>query len=140
MTQTLPDKWAKPQQVDDVTLVFPANVVGTLLPEWSEIPEAFREGDDPEVAPWEELQRLWFFAGVGVDAKFYLSEGVDGNEAIRHLSAIQRSFEPKHEHKVAGVAWLASLWFEAVRWFSADGTQSAWLAPEGVEEPEAPGE
>jgi hypothetical protein len=43
-----------------------------------------------------------------------MKEGVDGNLAFRHLSAIQRSFTPKHEHKEAAVAYLASLWFEDV--------------------------
>jgi hypothetical protein len=36
---------------------------------------------------------------------------VDGELAIRHLQVIQASFEPKHEHKEAAVAYLASLWF-----------------------------
>jgi hypothetical protein len=32
-----------------------------------------------------------------------------------HLKAIMGSFQPKHEHKTAGVAYLMSLWFEAVQ-------------------------
>ena len=38
----------------------------------------------------------------------------DTNKAIRHLKAILVSYDPKHEHKEAGVAFLLSEWFEDV--------------------------
>lgn len=46
--------------------------------------------------------------GYGVVPK----EGVDPDKAMRHLAACMRSFEPKHEHKMAGVACLMATWFE----------------------------
>lgn len=41
-------------------------------------------------------------------------EGVDGNDAYRQLGAIMGSYQPQHVHKIAGVAYLASLWFTKV--------------------------
>ena len=53
----------------------------------------------------------WFFRGL---PKFPEARaGIDENEAIRHLSAILKSFQPSHEHKEAAVAWLASRWLVA---------------------------
>lgn len=62
---------------------------------------------------WIEFQRQWFYEGLPADTTMDLKDGIDGNAAFRHLSAIQGSFEPKHEHKEAAVAYLASLWFKA---------------------------
>jgi hypothetical protein len=39
-------------------------------------------------------------------------EGIDRSVAMRHLKCIMSSWEPQHEHKTAGVAYLMSLWFE----------------------------
>lgn len=42
-------------------------------------------------------------------------KGVDFKQAHAHISVILGSFEPKHEHKhehkIAGCAYLASMWF-----------------------------
>jgi hypothetical protein len=36
---------------------------------------------------------------------------VDTNKALAHIQCIMMSFEPKHEHKTAGVAFLLDEWF-----------------------------
>jgi hypothetical protein len=107
------DTWAAPQVVDDVTLAFPANVVADLMPTREECEAALKAMPD-RGRGWREFQRQWFFHGLDPKTTVNLREGIDGKTAFRHLSAIQGSFEPKHEHKEAAVAYLASRWFEDV--------------------------
>lgn len=102
------EKWAQPQEVNDIELAFPANAL-EFMPERDDIPDEFREGD----SSWVDFQKHWFFNGLG-QPSFYMKKGVDGEKALRHLSAIQGSYAPKHEHKEEAVAYLASRWFEAV--------------------------
>ena len=47
----------------------------------------------------------WFFYGLK-DAQFVPNEGIDKGEALRHLGYIMGSWEPQHEHKEAGCAYL----------------------------------
>ena len=63
---------------------------------------------------WLAFQSRWFFRGLPETTSLDLKDGIDGKLAIRHLGAIQGSFAPKHEHKMAAVAYLASLWFNDV--------------------------
>jgi len=68
--------------------------------------------DFPGKRHWVDVQQRWFFAGL--DARELRAKpGIDKRKALTHLSACQQSFEPRHEHKEAGVAYLMSLWFEA---------------------------
>lgn len=96
------------QDVDDVTLAFPADV-SHLMPKWQDIPEDFRTPNSR--TEWNRLVNAWFFRGLkSITVK--PRPAVDVNKAMRHLMAIMHSFEPKHEHKEAAVAYLMSLWFE----------------------------
>jgi hypothetical protein len=99
-------KWAQPQAIDDVTVAFPARVVGTLLPRVADIPREFYS----RANPWATLASRWFFSGLS--GRFAVKPGIDERTALRHLSAVLRSFEPQHEHKEAGVAFLMSQWFD----------------------------
>lgn len=101
----------KPKVISDATYAFPANVIGELLPEMEDIPEEFKGHN---ATPWHKIQSRWFFSGLPENSKWYPKEGIDPELAVRHLSACQRSFEPQHEHKEAGVAYLMSLWFERI--------------------------
>jgi hypothetical protein len=105
MSETaLHEKWAAPQEVDDLTVAFPAHVVGTLLPPWKEIPDEFHDWGNP----WQKLAAAWFSRGLARPLAF--KGHIDGAAAMRHLRACLGSFQPKHEHKMAGVAYLLSLW------------------------------
>lgn len=81
-----------------------------LMPAYRDIPDEYR--DMCGETPFHKIQQQWFFEGL---KKFPLDPkpGINRDDAIRHLAAIQGSWAPKHEHKVAGVAYLMSLWFEA---------------------------
>jgi hypothetical protein len=108
------DAWAQPTAVDDLTLAFPANVVGTLMPSRDECEAGLDALTPKEQLRWRHFQQQWFHGGLPVGVSFHMRPGVDGDTALRHLRAIQGSFEPKHEHREAAVAYLASRWFKKV--------------------------
>ncbi len=89
---------------------FPARV-SHLMPPYEEIPEEFLRGRNK----WCDFQSDWFFHGVK-NVKVKVKEGIDQKVAMRHLGCIQGSFEPRHEHKAAAVAYLASLWFDDIQY------------------------
>ncbi len=98
----------KPKLISDIELAFPAHVIGKYLPVWETIPDEFRNYR----SPWCHHAQAAFSGKF--DAAFTLRDGVDIKLASRHLRACLSSYEPKHEHKIAGVAYLMSLWFEIV--------------------------
>lgn len=107
-----------PREVSDVELAFPAHAM-KLMPALADIPEEFKpQPFGPGTSPWLDLQRVWFCQGLSSRFSFVPTEvngeRLDGPTIMRHLSVIQGSFEPKHEHKEAAVAYLSSLWMEAV--------------------------
>lgn len=101
----LDKRWAKPKPVSQLDMAFGAagGNLDDYLPPMAEIPKV--DGK------WVDFQQTWFFKGLK-DANLIPKEGIDLGLAIRHLKTIQGSYEPKHEHKMAGVAYLASLWFD----------------------------
>lgn len=112
MTQQLNDGFDQPQPVDDVLLAFPGDV-RDLMPAMEDIPEEFRDRNSR--SEWNLFVRDWFFSSNHLETwDLYPREGVDADQAYRHLSAVIRSFQPKHEHKEAAVAWLLSRWFDRV--------------------------
>lgn len=108
MTDMTTDLYRRPQVIDDVLLAFPA-VLGDLLPPMEIIPTQY-----PHRQEWLEFQHKWFAGTLPTDAEVEPADGVDAEAAGRHLTAIQRSFQPPHEHKIAAVAWLASRWFKRI--------------------------
>jgi hypothetical protein len=98
-----------PKPITDVDLAFTAAVDG-LLPRWADIPEDFKRGRNK----WCRFVSDWFYQGVAL-SRLVPRDGVDSKMALRHCKAIMGSFEPKHEHKEAGVAYLLSLWFDDVK-------------------------
>ncbi len=105
----LQKKFNAPIPVKDTEMAFGGNMA-VLLPSYSELPEEFRSTSNK----WCKIQQRWFFSGLPKDTDFLVKEGVDMNLAFRHIKAIHASWEPKHEHKEAGVAYLLSLWFDDI--------------------------
>lgn len=91
--------------------------VDEILPKWAEIPDEFKRDSNP----WCRWQADWFYSGL--NRYPVAKDGIDMNMAMRNLACVQGSFAPKHEHKAAGVAYLASLWFS-----SPDGEEIAKAA------------
>lgn len=105
-------KWQTPQSVTDMEIVFGPSKkeLREYLPPWEEIPEEFKR-ETKEVKKWINCVNDIFYKGI-VGTNIRAKKGIDGGAAIRQCSMILHSFEPKHEHKTAGVAYLLSLWFE----------------------------
>lgn len=100
-------RFSEPMDVDDFTVVFPANVIGTLIPQRDELPEEFRKHWTSN--EWCKHASRLFFKG-GEIGKF--KKGIDAEKASRHLRAVLGSFEPQHEHKIGAAGFLMSLWLK----------------------------
>ena len=98
----------KPLPIDGLNQAFPTSV-DKHLPKYNEVPEEFRRGH----TPWNKLFSKLFYSGGSV-AHLVPKPGIDKAQAIAHIRYCMGSWEPKHEHKEAGVAYLFSLWFEPV--------------------------
>lgn len=105
------DRYVQPAPVTDLQIAFPADL-RELLPPLELIPDEFKRGRNE----WTKFVDRWFFEGFP-ESGVIRKDGVDAELAYRHLSVLIGSYEPKHEHKVAAVAWLASRWFDGI----ADG-------------------
>jgi hypothetical protein len=99
----------KPVEVDDVTMAFPANVIGKYLPVNKDIPQEFWRGNK-----WTDIANQWFCEGLPKSVEFHAKSGINAESAFRHCKAIMGSFEPQHEHKIAGVGYLLSEFFEKI--------------------------
>lgn len=99
--------FTQPKPVSDVDLAFGGRIAD-LMPGYKELPEEFRCERDS----FSRIVSEWFFSGLDTNV-LKAKDGIDKSAAFRHLRAIMCSFEPSHEHKIAGVAWLMSQWFEA---------------------------
>lgn len=104
--EPLEDGFDHPTVIPDVLYAFPGHLE-RLLPPWDEIPDDFKNVRNP----WLRFVSLWFRKGWPEEPKLYEHPNVPGEMAFRHAHTIMKSFEPSHEHKVAGVAWLLSRWF-----------------------------
>jgi hypothetical protein len=89
----------------DVAGIRQSNIIDDLMPAYHDIPAEFKSINNE----WSKWQSMWFFEGL--EATPVPKEGIDAHKAMLHLAAIQRSFIPRHKHKAAAVAYLASLWF-----------------------------
>lgn len=103
------NKFEKPMEVSDVDTIFPGNIKN-LMPSYEDIPEEFKDFNSNNY--FVKFQQKWFFNGVKEEDFPIVKKGIDKIKAARHLCAIQRSWQCKHEHKVAAVAYLMSIWFE----------------------------
>ena len=105
------NKWSQPKDVSEAHLVFGGNVTGEFLPERSEIPREFFDSHNK----WASFVSNMFFRGWdGADPVLIRKPDVDADVAFRHIRTVVGSWEPKHENKIAGAAYLLSLWFADV--------------------------
>lgn len=99
-----------PQPVDKIEMAFGGDMA-KLLPDYKTvIPDEFKGNGNK----WNKIFSTWFFSGLSKDTEFYPKEGIKLDEAIAHLRAIMASWQPKHEHKESGCAYLMSLWFDDI--------------------------
>lgn len=107
------------QDIDDVLFAFPARVMH-LIPAWEDIPDEFKEHNNL----WHKIATNLFYLGAGTKSKFFFKEGVDPEKALRHILTIMKSYEPHHQHKIAGVAFLFSDWFTFVNLMPAEKNEA----------------
>lgn len=100
------------QEVSGVDLAFGGDMK-KLLPKWDDIPEEYRNMNG--ITKWNKMVSDWFFCGIK-DLKLKPKDGIDTHKAMSHIRAIMSSWEPKHEHKEAGCAYLLSQWFDDVQY------------------------
>jgi hypothetical protein len=118
-TSTEQDSTTRPavfpvHEFDGIDLAFPTKTKG-LMPEYAEIPKEFKAGR----TKWNQLFADCFYSGLK-SLELTPKEGIDKNKAWAHIRYIMGSWEPKHEHKEAAVAYLLSQWFEDAKWEKAD--------------------
>lgn len=88
-----------------------------VLPPYDAIPEEFKNFNSRE--KWNKFVNDVFFCGIK-DIRVIPKEGIDVNKALQHVMYCLRSFEPAHEHKTAGCAYLMSCFFEDISYAMAD--------------------
>jgi len=99
-----------PMKVDGPTAAFGATGKELKAMTPSSIPDEFRRRN----TPWHRIVSTWFFSGLPADTDFFPKPAIDAKDAIAHVAAILRSFEPSHEDKEAICAYLLSLWFDKI--------------------------
>ena len=93
-------------EVSDIDAAFPVN---PPLPEWDDIPEEFKQWHND----FAKIAAMLFYNGGKLSDHGLTPKGdLDEIKAIRAIRACLGSFEPKHEHKMAGVAYMLSEWFD----------------------------
>lgn len=120
-----------PVEIDDVTMAFPATAL-EFMPHYDDIPLEFREGYDNK---WVRFQTDWFHRGLSdiyFETRIIDGEQLDPHMVWRQLVAIQGSFAPKHEHKVAAVAYLAAIWIESL-YYKPRGGEAVALGAASME-------
>lgn len=102
------EQWSIPKEVSDLDVTFGGRSE-ELLPPIDVIPSEFWEGS----TKWNKLASDIFY---GRELKGELQEkvGIDVHFAARHIRAVLASFQPKHEHKMAGCAFLLSQFYKEV--------------------------
>jgi hypothetical protein len=118
-------------EVNEIDAVFGGGAM-KILPPYADIPDEFKvsasvtaNGQTTRRTPggkvasqWLQVVSDWFFFGVK-DCVWTPKAGVDTKKALRALKCCMGSFEPSHEHKEAGCAYLLSQWFEDVTYTRA---------------------
>lgn len=93
----------KPVEITDLDMAFGGKAM-KILPPYSSIPEDFKSDSNK----FNRFVSGWFYKGLL--SKPRSVEGIDLNLALGNIKACLVDFQPKHEHKIAGSAYLASQW------------------------------
>jgi hypothetical protein len=97
-----------PQDIDDNFLNFK---VSHIMPLYKDIPAEFKDWNNQ--TKWNKFFNICFFVGAD-NIKYIPNKGIDTEKALKQIRVIMSSWEPKHEHKEAAVAYLLSLWFKDI--------------------------
>lgn len=98
----------KPKKVSKVDLYFGPENLTDYIPNENDIPKEFRKFNNK----YSQFVSNWFFFGLAANNSLKAKSGVDKAEALNHIKTILSSDKSCHEHKIAGCAYLLSLWFD----------------------------
>lgn len=124
--------FSTPAAVNDVDIAFPARALA-IMPDYDDIPDEFKDHNNG----WVEFANCWFNHGLDSKFSFEPKEHLsgEGERIWRHLQVVMGSYAPKHEHKIAAVAYLSNLWMESLLYGPADPSGDAnWDDMEAVGE------
>jgi hypothetical protein len=96
-----------PEQAASVTQVEQAFGTTRLLPPFDALPLAFQEGTG-EAVVYHQLVDALFYGRPLPDGDIEMHPGVTAESLRNCTMAHLRSFEPSHQHKIAGVAYMVS--------------------------------
>lgn len=96
-------------KIDDAGVAFGD---ASVLPKFTDLPAEFREWH--REFHCDVASKLFFTGGSLADYGLKVRDGLDRGDVMRALRACLGSWEPKHEHKIAGVGYLLSQWCEKV--------------------------
>jgi len=108
--------WRLIREVTDADLAFPAEAIDHFLPPYDYIPEKFKD----RMHPYRQLVETMWGGGLPEDSEWDTRDGIDGDKAFRQIRACMGSYQPSHQHKEAGVAYLIDNFFKSVRFPSDD--------------------
>lgn len=97
----------QPIEVTHLDIAF-GGMAMKILPAYSAIPDDFKRDQNK----WHSFISKWFFNGLSKDQWPKPKDAINGKMAMLNIQACLSDYEPKHEHKIAGAAYLASQWFE----------------------------
>ena len=100
----------KPRKVTEVELAFGGDIK-QLIPCMEQIPDKFKTPEEK----WNLVAADWLFGGLK-GSKWTPKDGINEKDALRHIRAVLVSHEPKHEHKMAGCAYLMDQFFLDVKY------------------------
>ena len=101
--------WTKPKKANRADIIIPTEVVGIYLPRMKDIPKGFAKTKACVAA--ELFCSEWFYTGLK-NPEFTTRHDIDEDMAKTQISICLKSYEPKHEHKMLGAAYLATMFFE----------------------------
>ncbi|MBB4867411.1 hypothetical protein HNP46_006324 [Pseudomonas nitritireducens] len=92
-----------PEQVASITDVEVAFSTERLLPAWDDIPDEFKIGNE-----YTRLVEAIFYGRPLPQCNIEIADGLEPAHVQRCTQAHLKSHGPKHEHKMAGVAYMLS--------------------------------
>lgn len=102
-------QWERPLDVKLINRSLSAQKIREiLLPSMETIPSVFKEYSGKE-ACWCRAIDDFFFHGA-TKLRIIGNNGITQQQIVGHLREILPNRSYQHEHKVAGCAWLLSLW------------------------------
>lgn len=110
--KSLSEKFAHPKKdITNLDLAFGPGNIAEFLPPHSEIGKEFSSTGNKA----NQFISGWFCKGIDEQTmkNMVAKQGIDKVLAMAHIKVILTSFEPKHEHKISGCAYLLDAWFDS---------------------------